>query len=67
MYRSVLTSAYVSHTVLDMNSTEIRQILTGTFADPADRAYWVEKLAKVERAEQVVVTGCVRLPNMEVA
>lgn len=51
-----------------MNSTEIRQILTGNFTDPADRAYWEQKLAQVIRSEDATVdTNYVRLPNGEVA
>jgi hypothetical protein len=34
-----------------MTSIEIKEILTGTFADESDRQYWIEKLAEVERKE----------------
>lgn len=56
-----------------MSSNEIRDILTGNFSDPADRAYWEGKLAETERREAVSAANAghvgagsyVRLPNME--
>lgn len=34
-----------------MTVNEVREILTGRFADEADRQYWVDKLAEMEIKE----------------
>ena len=34
-----------------MTISEIKEILTGTFNDEADRQYWIDKLAEIERKE----------------
>lgn len=34
-----------------MTIAQVKNILTGNFADPADREYWESKLAELERKE----------------
>ena len=34
-----------------MTISEVREVLTGRFADEADRQYWVDKLAEMEIKE----------------
>lgn len=51
-----------------MNSNQIREILTGTFTDAADRTYWEQRLAKAVRAESIAIDlNYTRLPNGEAA
>lgn len=35
-----------------MTISEVREILTGTFCDEADRQYWLEKLHEMEQKEK---------------
>ena len=35
-----------------MTINEVREILTGTFYDEADRQYWVDKLHEMEQKEK---------------
>lgn len=51
-----------------MNSNDIREILAGTFAIPAERTYWEDQLVKKLRQESIPTPpAAMRLPNMEVA
>ena len=34
-----------------MTTSEVKEILTGTFSDEADRQYWLDKLSEMERNE----------------